>query len=75
MNHIFDTHTAFRVLTDAGIEPKQGEAIVNVMTKALDMDVLATKADIERQTQALTIRFGGMLVVAVGALGAVIKLI
>ncbi len=73
----FDTHEAVTRLKQAGVPEQQAEGIVTILRdlRELDRSDLATKADIERLESKLeilrrdiTIRLGGMLVVATGVL-------
>ena len=52
----------------------QAEALADEQAKLID-ERLATKADLERLEQRLIIRLGGMLVVAVVAVAALVKLL
>ena len=58
----FDTHKFFRKLRESGMHDAQGEAD------------FATKPDLREIELRLTIKIGGMLVIAVGVLAAVLKL-
>jgi hypothetical protein len=62
------------ILVEAGLNDKQADGIVKGLTEVV-MDDIATKTDLERVANKLTIRFGAMMVVAVGILSAVIKLL
>ncbi|MGX7874403.1 hypothetical protein ACVDG5_018075 [Mesorhizobium sp. ORM6] len=80
MNAIFDTLGFAKALRDAGIPAKQAEAHAAAARDFL-MPEIATKADIaelkhivERQSLMITVRLGGLLIVGVGALAALIKL-
>ena len=68
-------------LREAGIADKQAETHAEAIRNFI-MPELATKADIvrlehliERQTLALTVRLGGLIIIGVGALAALLKLL
>lgn len=76
----FDTLGYAKRLAEAGIKRDIAEAaseaardyiMAEVATKA---DIIEVKSLIERQTYVLTVRFGAMLVIGVGALATLIKL-
>ncbi|THK33465.1 hypothetical protein EHS39_36255 [Ensifer sp. MPMI2T] len=73
----FDTLGYAKHLRDAGISQKTAEAHAEAARDFI-MAELVTKSDLaaalEAQTMKLTIRLGGMLVVAVGTLGVLIRL-
>ena len=71
---VFDTHAFVKRLTAVGMPEEQAEALADEQAKLID-ERLATKADLERLEQRLTIRLGGMLVVAVVAVAALVKLL
>lgn len=71
---VFDTHAFVKRLTAAGMPEVQAEALADEQAKLID-ERLATKADLERLEQRLIIRLGGMLVVAVVAVAALVKLL
>lgn len=80
MSAAFDTLGYAKHLRDRGVPAKQSEAHAEAARDFI-MPQVATKADIievkhliERQTLALTVRFGSGLVIAVGVLAAIIKL-
>ncbi|EEQ1518294.1 DUF1640 domain-containing protein [Escherichia coli] len=60
-----DSHEAAEVATKRDLNDVKTE---------LKNDIAAIDAKIDKLTLQLTVRFGGMLVVAVGALAAIIKL-
>ena len=53
---------------------EQAEALADEQARLID-ERLATKDDLERLEQRLVIRLGGMLVVAVVAVAALVKLL
>lgn len=74
MAHTMDTLAFTKHLRAAGIAEKQAEAHAEAVREFV-MPELATKADIaelkhliERQTLALTVRLGGLIILGVGAL-------
>lgn len=71
---VFDTHAFVKRLTAAGMPEEQAEALADEQVKLID-ERQATKADLERLEQRLIIRLGGMLVVAVVAVAALVKLL
>lgn len=81
----FDTHVFVKKLIGAGMPEAQAE-ILAAEQAALIEDKLATKRDLAEMEarlkaeivageQRMTIRLGGMLVVAVGAVAALVKLL
>ncbi|NEI70996.1 hypothetical protein GR212_15565 [Rhizobium lusitanum] len=80
MASAFDTLGYAKRLETAGISRKHAEAHAEA-AKDFIMPELATKADIaelkhiiERQSLALTVRLGGLIIIGVGALATLIKL-
>lgn len=75
---VFDTHAFVKRLTAVGMPEDQAEALADEQAKLID-ERLATKDDLERLEQRLIIRLGGMmggmLVVAVAAVAALIRLL
>ena len=74
---VFDTHAFVKRLTGVGMPEEQAEALADEQAKLID-ERLATKDDLERLEQRLIIRLGlmgGMLVVAVAAVAALVKLL
>ena len=75
---IFDTHAFVKELTDAGMPEPQAEVLARTHAKLID-EKLATKQDLEalelRLTLRLTIRLGSMMVVAIGAVAALVELL
>ena len=75
---VFDTHAFVKRLTAVGMPEEQAEALADEQAKLID-ERLATKDDLERLEQRLIIRLGGMmggmLVVAVAAVAALIRLL
>lgn len=71
---VFDTHAFVKRLTAVGMPEEQAEALADEQAKLID-ERLATKDDLERLEQRLIMRLGGMLVVAVVAVAALVKLL
>jgi hypothetical protein len=76
----FDTLAFSKKLRDKGVPQEQAEAHAEAIREFV-MAELATKADIrelraevERLSLVLTVRLGGLIVVGIGALAALIKL-
>lgn len=76
----FDTLMHAKKLQEKGFTAEQAEAQVELLKEVIDNN-LATKSDIykinnkiDKLELILTIRFGGMLVLAVGVLAAIIKI-
>ncbi len=65
----FDTLKLARQLRDkAGFTPEHAEAAAEALAEAVGGAEIATKADLRDLEQRLTIKFGGILVIAVGIL-------
>ena len=82
MGQMFNTLAIMELLVDSGIDEKHSKAIVSAMEKAIDSETIATKSDIRELKTYLdlaltkqTIAFGGMMIVGIGILGAVIKFV
>jgi hypothetical protein len=70
----FDTLKLARQLRDkAGFTPEHAKAAAEALAEAVGGADLATKADLRDLEQRLTIRFGGMLIVAVGIILAALR--
>jgi hypothetical protein len=69
----FDTLKLARRLEAAGFPPQQAGDMAEAIAEAVSQ--LATKADLRELEQRMTIKFGGMMVVAVGIILADFKLI
>ena len=70
----FDTLKLARQLREkAGFTPEHAEAAAEALAEAVGGADLATKADLRDLEQRLTIRFGGMLIVAVGVILAALR--
>jgi hypothetical protein len=81
MAQTIDTLGYVKRLREAGIADKQAEAHAEAIRDFV-MPELATKADIvrlehqiERQTLTLTVRLGGLIILGVGALAALVRLL
>ena len=73
---VFDTHAFVKRLTGAGMPIEQPEILAEEQARLVD-ERLATKIDLELLKRDLTIRIGGMVVIATGILfgGEVLRLI
>ena len=73
----FDTLRIVKRLREAGFDEKQAETVTDVLreNREADLSQLATKLDLQLLEQRLTIRMGGLLVVAVGAVATLVKLL
>src|SRR5215472_19227093 len=70
----FDTlKLARRLREQAGFAPEHAEAAAEALAEALGGAELATKADLRDLEQRMTIKFGGMLIVAVGIILAALR--
>jgi hypothetical protein len=70
----FDTlKLARRLREQAGFTPEHAEAASEALAEAIGGAELATKADLRELEQRLTIKFGSMLIVAVGILLAALR--
>jgi hypothetical protein len=69
----FDTLKLARRLEAAGFSPQQAGDMAEAIAEAVSE--LATKADLRELEQRMTIKFGGMMVVAVGVILAGFKFI
>lgn len=81
----FDTHAFVKELTAAGMPEAQAEVLASSQAKLID-EQLATKKDLKELEERLrrdmkelefrlTIRLGSMMVIAVGAVAALVKLL
>lgn len=73
----FDTLRISKRLKAAGFSDEQAETVTGILRETRDADLtsLATKQDLQLLEQRLTIKLGSMLVVAVGAAAALVKLL
>lgn len=71
---IFDTHAFVKRLTAAGMPEQQAEILAEEQARLIG-EHLATKADLERLKDQLTIRLGGMLAAAVAIVAALVRLL
>ena len=84
---VFDTHAFVKELAEAGMPEKQAEVLARSQATLID-EMLATKQDLKelearlrrdmkelelRLKHDLTIRLGSMMVVAIGAVAALVK--
>ena len=70
----FDTHAFVKELIQAGMPEGQAEVLARSQATLID-EKLATKQDLKELELRLTIRLGSMMVVAVGAVAALVKLL
>jgi hypothetical protein len=70
MANTLDTLGIVKRLKDAGFSEPQPEAVTTIFRDVREADFaqLATKTDLRELEQRMTIRIGGMLVVATGVL-------
>jgi hypothetical protein len=70
MANTLDTLEIVKRLKDAGFSEPQAEAVTTIFRDVREADFaqLTTKADLRELEQRMTIRVGGMLVVATGVL-------
>ena len=82
---VFDTHAFVKELAEAGMPEKQAEVLARSQAMLID-EKLATKQDLKELEARLrrdmkelelrlTIRLGSMMVVAIGAVAALVKLL
>ena len=71
---VFDTHAFVKELTEAGMPEAQAEVLARSQANLID-EKLATKEDLKELELRLTMRLGSMMVVAVGAVAALVKLL
>ena len=71
---MFDTHAFVKRLTGVGMPEEQAEALADEQARLID-ERLVTKDDLERLEQRLIIRLGGVMVVAVAAMAALVQLL
>jgi hypothetical protein len=71
----FDTLQFVKTLEAAGVSAPQAEAIATAVKDSHETAELATKSDLRELELRMTIKLGGMLVVAVGVMTALNKLL
>ena len=71
---VFDTHAFVKELAEAGMPEKQAEVLARSQATLIN-ETLATKQDLKELELRLTIRLGSMMVVAIGAVAALVKLL
>ena len=75
---MFDTYAFVKELTGAGMPEPQAEVLARSQAQLID-EKLATKEDLKqlelRLTYNLTVRFGSMMVIAVGVMAALVKML
>ncbi len=71
---VFDTHAFVKELIQAGMPEAQAEVLARSQATLID-EKLATKQDLKELELRLTVRLGSMMVVAIGAVAALVKLL
>jgi hypothetical protein len=71
----FDTHKFIRTLKESGIPENQAEAIAEAFRTAHAEAELATKTDLRELEYRLVIKLGAMIMAAVAAVAALVKLL
>ena len=79
---MFDTHAFVKELTEAGMPEPQAEVLARSQATLIN-EKLVTKQDLKQElrelelrlTYNLTIRFGSMMVIAIGIIAALVKLL
>ena len=71
---VFGTHAFVKELAAAGMPEKQAEVLARAQATLID-EQLATKQDLKELELRLTLRLGSMMVLAVGAVAALVKLL
>ena len=71
----FDTHKFIRTLKESGIPENQAEAIAEAFRSAHIEAELATKADLRELEYRLIIKLGAMMMAAIAAVAALVKLL
>ena len=71
---VFDAHAFVKELTNAGMPERQAEVLARTHAKSID-EKLTTKRDLKALELRFTLRLGSMMVVAVGAVAALVKLL
>ena len=71
---VFDAHAFVKELAAAGMPEKQAEVLARAQATLID-EQLATKQDLKELELRLTLRLGSMMVLAVGAVAALVKLL
>ena len=71
----FDTHKFIRTLESGGFTEEQAEAIADAFRTAHLEAELATKTDLRELEYRLVIKLGAMIMAAVAAVAALVKLL
>lgn len=73
----FDTLKFSKRLQEAGVSQAQADAEAEALADALSLNLqeVATKQDLVLLEQRITIKLGGLMVIAVGAVATLVKLI
>lgn len=80
----FDTHDFVRRLIEAGLDSRQAEAVVRVVTEAQSdlatrRDLADLRLELQRDLRELeyrmTIKLGGLMIAAVGIVATLVKLL
>jgi hypothetical protein len=69
----FDTLKFVKTLQASGMSAQQAEAVAVAVRDSHDAAELATKSDLREMEPRMTIKLGAMMVVAIGAVAALIK--
>ena len=79
---MFDTHAFVKELTEAGMPERQAEVLARSQATLIN-EKFVTKQDLKQElrelelrlTYNLTIRFGSMMVIAIGVIAALVKML
>jgi len=71
----FDTHRFITTLKEAGIPENQAEAIAEAFRTAHIESEIATKTDLRELEYRLIIKLGAMMMAAIAAVAALVKLL
>jgi hypothetical protein len=70
----FDTLKFVKTLQAAGVSMPQAEAFAAAVRDSTESADLATKTDLRELELRMTVKFGAMMVVAIGVIAAIVKL-
>ena len=71
---MFDTHAFVKELTRVGMPEQQAEVLAHSQAMLIE-EKLATKQDLKELELRLKLHLGSMMVVAIGAVAALVKLL
>lgn len=71
---VFDSYAFVKELKQVGMPEKQAEVLARSQAMLIN-EKLAAKQDLKKLELRLTIRFGSVMVVAVGVVAALVKLL